>query len=575
MKAKTKKMAALLMTSTLVLAAGCGGGSETASNANAPANTEPGSTTEAAPSTEPITFTFFGGDASPNWNTMQDKVGKAITEKTGVSLTAEFAVSGTDQQKVALMIASGEYPQIIFPKGETSKLVEAGALVDLTDLIDKHAPNIKKIYGPYMNRMKYSKDDQSIYTIPTNTTVDHTPFDAGGGFEVQLAVLEELGYPEIRTVEDYENVLREYYEKNPTIDGQPTIPLTLNADDWKIMITVTNPAFLATGAPDDGEFYIDPETYEAKLHYKRPEEKEYFRWLNHMYNTGLLDKESFTQKNDQYLAKIASGRVLGLIDQNWDYQEAENSLKSAGKHERTYGHFPVTLTEEYKDNSFVDIGNGSGWGVSLTTALSEEEQIRAIQFLDWMASDEAQILNNWGIEGEHYNIEDGKRVIPADVQDRKTNDNAAFTKESGIGLYNAVSVRYGDGVKDETDNYYTTNYPEQITANYSEPMKKALAAYDATTWKDLFPGKDEFPVKAWGAAYNLPGPGGSDYTVPFQKSQDIVRKAIPAAIVATPEQFDAIYDQMLRDLEGNGIPEMEALYTQVVKDTVETWGTGK
>lgn len=87
--------------------------------------------------------------------------------------------------------------------------------------------------------------------------------------------------------------------------------------------------------------------------------------------------------------------------------------------------------------------------------------------------------------------------------------------------------------------------------------------------------KDEFPVKAWGTAYNLPGPGGSDYTVPFQKSQDIVRKAIPAAIVAASEQFDAIYDQMLTDLEGNGIPEMEALYTQVVKDTVETWGTGK
>jgi len=571
MKGNTKKIAALLMTSTFVVAAGCGG-AETATTK--PANNETGTTAaEATPSTEPVEFSFFGGDASPNWTGMQDAVGKKITEKTGVSLKAEFAVSGTDQQKVALMIASGEYPQIIFPKGETSKLVSAGAMVDLTDLIDKHAPNIKKIYGPYMNRLKFSKEDPSIYTIPTNTMVDNTAFDAGGGFEVQLAVLEELGYPEIRTVEDFENVLKEYYAKHPTIDGQPTIPLTLNADDWKIMITVTNPAVFTTGGGDDGEFYIDPETYEAKLHYKRPEEKEYFRWLNHMYNTGLLDKESFTQKDDQYKAKIASGRVLGLIDQSWGYGEAENSLKSAGKYERTYGHFPVTLTEEYKDPSFTDIGNGSGYGVGLTTALSEEEQIRAIQFLDWMASDEAQILNNWGIEGEHYTLEDGKRTIPADVQDRKTNDNAAFTKESGIGLYAPLSVRYGDGVKDSTDNYYTTNYPEQITANYSEPMKKALAAYDATTWKDLFPAKDEFPVKKWGAAYNLPSPSTPDFTVPFQKSQDIVRKAIPAAIVATPEQFDGIYDQMITDLDGSGIPEMEALYSQMIKDTVELWGS--
>ena len=45
---------------------------------------------------------------------------------------------------------------------------------------------------------------------------------------------------------------------------------------------------------------------------------------------------------------------------------------------------------------------------------------------------------NWGIEGEHYDVKDGKRVIPEDVQDRKVNDNASFTKESGIGLYNSL-----------------------------------------------------------------------------------------------------------------------------------------
>ncbi|WP_229675760.1 extracellular solute-binding protein, partial [Saccharibacillus kuerlensis] len=193
--------ATMLLTAMALATVGCGGGN-TASNtgdAKTPASGGDNAATGAAASTEPVTFTFFGGDASPNWNSMQDAVGKAITEKTGVTLNAEFAVSGTDQQKIALMIASGDYPEIIFPKGETSKLVNAGAMVDLTDLIEQHAPNIKRIYGPYMNRLKFSKEDPSIYTIPTNTMVDNTYFDAGGGFEVQVAVLEELGYPEIRT----------------------------------------------------------------------------------------------------------------------------------------------------------------------------------------------------------------------------------------------------------------------------------------------------------------------------------------------------------------------------------------
>ncbi|MEW4372550.1 ABC transporter substrate-binding protein [Paenibacillus kandeliae] len=524
--------------------------------------------TETSDTSTPITFSFFGSDPNATWNGMKDDVGQAITKATNVTINAEYDVSGGGTQKIALMTASGEYPDMIFPKGSVTKLVEAGALIDLTDLIDKYGPNIKKVYGDDLSRLQYSKEDPSIYIIPTNAGVGQTSFDAGGGFELQNAVMKELGYPKIQTVKDFENVLKEYKEKHPTINGQPTIPLSLNADDWKIMITVTNPAFNATGAPDDGEFYINPETYEAQLHYKRPEEKEYFRWLNHMYNEGLLDPESFTQKSDQYLSKVASGRVLGLIDQEWDYQQAENSLKTSGMAERTYGHYPIQMDDKTKDHSFQDVGAPVGYGIGITT--SAKDPIRMIKFLDWMASDEAQVLNNWGIEGKQYEMKDGKRVIPQDVQERKVNDNTNFTKESGIGMYN-FSVRYGDGVKDATGNYYTTNFPEQIVAGYTQPEKDALKAYGATTWKDLFPQKDEFPVKQWGAAYNLPAPDDPNYTVAYQKSQDIVRKRIPEAILAKPDQFDSIYDQMISELNTDDMKKMEQTYSQMIKDTVELW----
>ena len=58
-------------------------------------------------------------------------------------------------------------------------------MIDLTDLIEEHAPNLKKIYGDQMNRLKYSTEDQAIYTIPTNMGVDNVVFDATGGFEIQ------------------------------------------------------------------------------------------------------------------------------------------------------------------------------------------------------------------------------------------------------------------------------------------------------------------------------------------------------------------------------------------------------
>ncbi|GIO40437.1 ABC transporter substrate-binding protein [Paenibacillus apis] len=575
MKWKTPKTFAALLLATTLLIGGCGNsGNNASSNTGSTGNT--GNNAEnsqnAAEDTSPITFTFFGADASPNWNNMQDEVGKVITEKTGVTIQAEYDVgSGGGEQKIALMTASGDVPDFIFAKGSLSKLVDAGLIMDMTDLIEEHAPNIKKILGDNMNRMRYSNEDPSIYQITTNMGVDQQSFDASGGFEIQQRVLKEFGYPEIRTVKDFEDILRKYKEKYPETDGQPTIPLTLNADDWKIMITVTNPAFLTTGAPDDGEYYVNPETYEAQLHYKRPEEKEYFRWLNHMYNEGLLDKETFVQKDDQYKAKIASGRVLGLISQEWEYQDGENALKAAGKDEYTYAHFPVTLNEDYVDHSFQSAGL-DGSGIAITTAC--KDPVRLIKFLDWLASDEGQVLMNWGIEGKHYNVENGVRVVPQEIQDRKVNDANNFNKESGISLYPAMTVHYGDGVKDPSGNYYTTNFPEQIVAGYTEAEKETLAAYGATTWKDLFPQESDFEPKEWGALYNMPVPTDGDYQVIYQKTQDIIRKRIPEAVLAKPDQFDKVFDDFLAELDKAGAKEMEAEYTALVKKRVSLF-TGK
>ncbi|WP_342423954.1 ABC transporter substrate-binding protein [Paenibacillus sp. FSL E2-0178] len=561
----SRKLGTALLAGTLLISAGCS--SNTGNNAGNAAN---GNTS--GNDTAPVTFTFFGADASPNWNKMQDDIGKEITAKTGVTLNAEFDVgSGGGQDKISMMAASGDYPELIYAKGELGKLVDAEAVLDLTDLIDKYAPNIKKVMGDNMNRMKYSNDNQAIYSIPTNVGVDNQNFDATNGFQIQHRVLKELGYPEVRTLQDYENVLKEYAAKHPTTDGQPTIPMTVNADGWKVMITVTNQGDVTTGGTNDGEYYVNPETYETMLHYKKPEEKEYFRWLNHMYNEGLLDKDSFVQKDDQYKAKIASGRVLGLTSVEWEYQDAENALKAAGKDEYTYAHFPVTLNEEYKDHAMQSVGV-DGYGISITTAC--KDPVRAIKFLDWLSSEEGQVLRNWGIEGKQYNVDNGQRVIPADILDQKVNDAANFTKNTGIGLYSILGVRYGDGVKDSTDNYYTTNFPEQILAEYSDAEKESLAAYKATTWKDLFPAEDEFPVKEWGALYNMPVPTDGDYQVIYQKTQDIVHKRIPEAILASTADFDTIYDDFIAELNKAGAEKMEKEYTELVKARVELF-TGK
>ncbi|WP_246427976.1 ABC transporter substrate-binding protein [Paenibacillus phyllosphaerae] len=549
--------------------AGCSGG-----NGNTPA-TNNGNATEAnggsssGENMQPLTLSFYSEDPNPNWSNMEDEVGQVITEKTGITLDAEFAV-GDPVQKSALIAASGDYPDLISAKGSINKFVDAGAVLDLTELIDEHAPNIKKLYGEELKRARYSSEDPAIYALPTYSGVGHTSFNAGGGFELQHRVVKELGYPEIRTVKDFENAIKTYLEKHKADEnGVPNIGLTLNADDWRMYISVTDPAPMATGAPGDGEYFIDFETQDVTYHFRRPVEKEYFRWLNHMNAEGLLDRESFVQKYDQYKAKVASGRVLGLIDQDWNYGDGEKALKAEGKFDQGYGHYPVTLSEEYKDTSFWPTGFLGGYGIAISA--TNPDPVRTIQFLDYLASDEGQVLMNWGIEGKHYEVVDGKRTIPQEVNDRKINDAASFQKQTGIGHYLNLAPHYGDGVKDPSGNYYTTQFPEQIVKDFNEVEKEVLTAYKATTWKDLFPKEDEFPVRPWGAAWNIPVPGDSEIVILDEKLKTITWKRIPEVILSNPADFDKLWADYMAELEDAGVEKAEELRKELVQERVEMW----
>ncbi|KGA98957.1 ABC transporter substrate-binding protein [Alkalihalobacillus alcalophilus ATCC 27647 = CGMCC 1.3604] len=517
---------------------------------------------------EPITFSLFAADNNPDWDGMNSPIGQEILKATGVTLETDYAI-GDPAERISLFAAGGDYPDFMLPKGDGNLLVEAGAMVDLRPLIEEHAPNIQEIYGEYLERMVWSDDDDSIYFIGTNP-VDEEYRTPGNGFWLQHAVVEELGYPEINTLEDFENAIRTYYEMYPEIDGQPTIPLTLLADDWRLLISVTNPAFLSTGAPDDGEWYIDQDTYEAKLHYKRPEEREYFRWLNHMNAEGLLDSESFVQQEDQYKSKISSGRVLGMIDAEWSIADTQTALREDGKFERMHGVYPVTLDETYKHGNFKPTGYLSTWGIGIT--VDNPDPVRAIQFLDWMASEEAQILNNWGIEGEHYQVdEEGNRYLTEEQREERRADST-FNERTGINVFKAYGPHYGNGVLDSSGQPFTINTPETLIEDYTAVEKEVLAAYGAEIWKDLFPQEDEFRPRPYGAAWEINYGANSPIAVPFQRAQDVMFTRIPQVILARPDQFDEIYDQFMDEISTDAIEEAEREFTNLVRNRVELWG---
>ena len=146
---KKRKVFALLLAVTMAAGAlaGCGGGDSTASTDGTASGSEGGSSEDgSAESGEVIELTFFSADANQD-DPWTDPVALAITEATGVKLKTDRPVGGNDESEaVALMIAEEKYPDIIFAKGSAGSLIDAGVMMDMTDLIEEYGPNIKKLY---------------------------------------------------------------------------------------------------------------------------------------------------------------------------------------------------------------------------------------------------------------------------------------------------------------------------------------------------------------------------------------------------------------------------------------------
>ncbi|MGO4937863.1 ABC transporter substrate-binding protein [Fundicoccus sp. Sow4_H7] len=515
---------------------------------------------------EPVTLTFFNADLSTD-DPFTNPVAQEITRLTGVTLEISHPVGG-DEQAVPLMIASGDYPDMIFAKGDINKMIDAGALIPLDDLIEERGDNIKAMYGDQLDRLRNSLDDPQIYHLGTAGVVNR-PFKTAGTFQIQFDVLKELGYPEIRTLEDYENALLDYIEKYPEIDGQKTIGLSLLGSDWRWLITVGNPSGFAAGWQDDGQWHVDEETGDTVYKFMTPELKEYFKWLNHMNDIGLLDPESFTQTHDTYISKLSTGRVIGIADQEWNYSQALAVLRQDGKTNRLFAPLPVTLNEDLLSQSNRDSGFTGTTGISITSTSKNQE--RAFDFLNWMASEEAQILVNWGVEGVNYEIVDGQRVqFEEDRINAETDPN--YSINAGIGAYIWPFPQWGNAALDSNGQTIGRDSADAIIENYSADEREALDAYGVDLWIDTFPDPEELGIPAHGRAYEYVIPASSDAAIIQQKADDLTTQRITQAILADPSEFDALWDQMIADLEQMRIGDAEAEMTQLTLDRLELWG---
>ena len=386
----------------------------------------------------------------------------------------------------------------------------------------------------------------------------------GGNCQIQYAALKENNYEYPKTLEEYEALIKQYLAAHPkTDDGLDTIGISMSAADWHWLITLSNPAgFIADGAPDNGSWLVD-DNYNCIYKHVSDKEKEYFRWLSRMYDEGILDPNFATQTDDDYIAKLASGRVVAITDAFWHYAQAEATLKAEGKLDKTYCPLPVTIDAETKAPTLMYQGLQVGYGMAITKSC--EDPVRAIKFLDYLCSDEGAVLYKWGVEGENYFVDENGMRYRTEEEIAKASSDPDYGKNTGIGNYTGFPI-YGDGAVDENGNPYTPVTRESVIAEYNEEQKAACEAWNVEMLTDIFPQPDEFETPPYSPLWAYATP--QEITNNVEILNEIAWPGLIKCVTESVDNFDANWDKLIADYEANGLEETEQMMTDFLAEKI-------
>ncbi|MDI6619305.1 MAG: extracellular solute-binding protein [Clostridiales bacterium] len=333
---------------------------------------------------------------------------KELTKRTNIAFKFELLPLEETAQKFNLVMASGNLPDIISwgVKNDIVKYGKEGALIPLEDLIKKYGPNITSVLNnPPIDKVPYQQNiwgditanDGHIYSIPFLN-----PSDAiGPVFGIRTDWLNKLELKIPDTTDDLYNVLKKFKEADPNGNGKADeIPYVADTAHWDGILPLVNSFGGHMG------LYLDKNEDTIKYGPINDSYKKGLEYINKLFSEGLIDKEYANVTRDQWLQKITNNQT-GLI-----FVWPGSGLGSANKAIEKIGDarydaiipFKGPNGDRYKDTSL----SGSLAGLRSSISSTTKYKVEIIKLIDYMFSKDGELLVNYGIEGKHYTMVDGK-----------------------------------------------------------------------------------------------------------------------------------------------------------------------
>ncbi|MFD2614420.1 extracellular solute-binding protein [Paenibacillus gansuensis] len=368
---------------------------------------EPEASETAAEEKKLTNLTYWTGMAGQAAVTMKSygemEVYKEIEKETGVKVEFQHPPQGQDAEQFNLMLTSGKLPDIIeyhwtsFPGGP-QKAIKDGKIIKLNELIDQHAPNLKKILDTHPEWQKQViTDDGSIVAFPFLR--GDKLLQVYKGVALRKDWLDKLGLQMPTTIDEWHTVLKALKEQDPNGNGK--------ADEIPIIITLEelngSHAFIGAFGITNGFFQEDGKVKFGPI---EPQFKEFLTLMNKWYKEGLLDKDYAATDAKMLDAKI-TGNQIGAAIMNTGGGIGKFMGLMAGK-DTNFKLYPApypTLAKGEKPQLGQRDFAFNGRGAAIST--SNKNPVETVKWLDLAYSEKGQMLFNFGKEGVSYKLENG------------------------------------------------------------------------------------------------------------------------------------------------------------------------
>jgi len=309
---------------------------------------------------------------------------------------------------INLLLASGKIPDIVGSgtiRQMANQFGPRGAFLPLDDLIDEHAPHIKAFLEDHPTiRDSISASDGYIYHIPYLPDGKYARV-----FWIRMDWLDSLNLNVPQTVEEFEEALVAFRDRDPNGNGlKDEIPFF--ARHWQEYIRLVT---LFGGRSTGSDTYHDFIQIEGKISHPYIEDgyRDGIHHLARWYKEGLVDPEIFTRgakSREELLSANIGGATRDWIPSTSMFNDLSNEIE--GFKFRVMPP-PANINGiQFEENRRSKV-KASGWAIGRLN----NTPIETIRYFDFWFSPKGRRLANFGIEGEQYDMVEGKPVFKPEL----------------------------------------------------------------------------------------------------------------------------------------------------------------